>query len=676
MAGSESQNSSSSSTPELLAPAGTLKAFHAAVEAGADAVYLGLQQFNARLRAPNFSVKTLSYLTPWAHSRGAKVYVTLNTQLKQQELRPAIDVVYQLSQIGVDAIIVADLGLVGMARRYFPRLRLHASTQMTITDSAGVRAAKRLGLARVTLARELTLDDIESVCRRSPLEIEVFVHGAVCYSVSGLCLASSWFGGLSGNRGRCTQVCRRIFEDDRRRGYFFSPRDLSALSHLPRLVRAGVRSLKIEGRMKGVEYVDTVVRTWRRALDEPERIPRLLREVDRDMGRPKTDLFLSGALPGDAVNAAGASGTGIDLGEVRGVKEDRVLVSTSETICAGDRIRVHPRSGFEGVGRRVLRCEPGEDGTALVLKDTAGMGRGDRVFLTSRAGEGRLRRTPRIESAPARFRPSYPSVGRVLKSVSPPRQPPADGDRLMIKVDSLEWLELAAKTRCSAVTASLAPAELQSLRRERSLLSAVRERLFVCTPPFVPESAPAGTRRTIDFLLREGIRGIVAENLAEIGSGDRSCETIAGTWLRCTNGASWNRLREAGCSGFVHSLEDDILNLKHCAGFAGMVVLFAHAPLFVSRIEPTVPAGRAVRDSDGVSMRVEVRDGLFYLIADRPLCLTHKRSRLHALGFRDFILDLSFTRPDRSFLKTLLRHYHEETRVADSSLFNFKRGLR
>lgn len=253
--------------PELLAPAGSMESFHAAINAGADAVYLGLEVFNARMRAKNFSIKKLSYLVPYAHSRGVKVYVTLNTQIKQKEFEGLIHVLYQLEQIGVDALIVADLGLIEVARTNFPSLKLHGSTQMAIHNRAGIRGAEKLGLSRVVLSRELTCEEIGNIKRETALQLEVFIHGALCYSISGMCLASSFLGGASGNRGMCTQVCRRKFKQKSAEGYFFSPHDLCAIDYLFHLKQLGVCSFKIEGRMKGPEYVDTVVRAYRASID-------------------------------------------------------------------------------------------------------------------------------------------------------------------------------------------------------------------------------------------------------------------------------------------------------------------------------------------------------------------------------------------------------------------------
>lgn len=183
--------------PELLAPAGSLESFNAAIEAGADAIYLGVGEMNARLRARNFSVKNLSYLVNQAKKNQVKIYVTVNTLVKQDELTSVLNLLFQFQQLKVDAIIVQDLGIVHLARTYFPDLTMHASTQMVIHNSVGLQAACDLGIKRAVLSRELTFDEIKRIKQNSPIELEVFIHGALCYSVSGLCLASSYIGGWS-----------------------------------------------------------------------------------------------------------------------------------------------------------------------------------------------------------------------------------------------------------------------------------------------------------------------------------------------------------------------------------------------------------------------------------------------------------------------------------------------
>lgn len=280
---------------ELLAPAGSEVCLRAAVSAGADAVYLGLTSFNARRGAENFTLDGLARACEYAHARGVRVYVTLNTIIFDSEMKEAVECARQAWRAGADAFIVQDIGFARELHRVLPQAPLHASTQMNIHTESGVRAAAALGCTRVTLARELSLSEIEHlacVAREENMSVEVFAHGAICVCYSGQCLMSSMIGGRSANRGRCAQPCRMAYElyegstfgaASNERGNFaatvstnqiktsgehlLSPRDLCAADYLPALMRAGVSSFKIEGRMKSPEYVSAVVGVYRSVID-------------------------------------------------------------------------------------------------------------------------------------------------------------------------------------------------------------------------------------------------------------------------------------------------------------------------------------------------------------------------------------------------------------------------
>jgi putative protease len=261
--------------PEVLAPAGDRAALEAAVRAGADAVYFGLQGFNARARAANFDVEELGRTMRWLHEHGARGYVTLNTLVFDDELVAVEKAVRACAEAGVDAVIVQDIGVAKVVQSIAPSLPIHASTQMTCTDASSVELARELGAERVILARELSLDDIAKIRASTDVEVEVFVHGALCISYSGQCLTSEAIGGRSANRGACAQACRLPYElvvDGERvstgdRAYLLSPEDLESSRLVPDLVGLGVSSLKIEGRLKGPEYVLATTRLYRQAVD-------------------------------------------------------------------------------------------------------------------------------------------------------------------------------------------------------------------------------------------------------------------------------------------------------------------------------------------------------------------------------------------------------------------------
>ena len=310
--------------PELLAPAGSFDVARAAFAAGADAVYLGLDAFSARAEAVNFSPDELRNLLACARAQGGKkVYVTFNTLVSDEEMPTAIEKLAILDELHPDGIIVQDLGIARLARRHFPSLALHASTQLVAHNLESVLALKELGFSRVVLARELPLEDIQSIVKRCGVEIEVFVHGALCYSLSGLCLFSAMEKDRSGNRGRCAYCCRLAYTDAAgNKALPFSMRDLRLDEHLAALRAAGVASLKIEGRMKSALYVASVTKRYREILDGVT--PTVTRaDLETVFSRRTTTLYIDGAPSDPIIDPLSLGHLGTPVGTVKRLTKDR-----------------------------------------------------------------------------------------------------------------------------------------------------------------------------------------------------------------------------------------------------------------------------------------------------------------------------------------------------------------
>ncbi len=362
--------------PEILAPAGTEESFAAALASGADAVYLGLSEgFNARGRSTAFNLDNLAELVRRAHASNAKLYLTLNTLVFEQELPELERLLRAVVTAGVDALIVQDPATAFIARRLSPEIRLHASTQMTVSSAEGALFAATLGMERVVLPRELSTKDIARFTSESPLESEVFVHGALCMAWSGQCLTSEAFSERSANRGQCSQACRMPYDaivdgEKRELGdvrYLLSPQDLAAHDALPELLEAGVHSLKIEGRYKGPAYVSTAVDSWRnwrdallRGVTDQDRA-QLRRDVDRTQlaySRGGSLGFLQGDNHQTLVVATTPKHRGIEIGIVREVRARSVVV----TVAGQENLRELLRPGmgikFELLGRSAQDHDP------------------------------------------------------------------------------------------------------------------------------------------------------------------------------------------------------------------------------------------------------------------------------------------------------------------------------
>lgn len=350
--------SSSRGVPELLAPAGSLDAVRAAVANGADAVYMGASRFNARDEGAQLTLEEVGEACRIAHERGRRVYLTLNILIKPAELADALMFLGEAVDLGIDAVIVQDIGLIRLIQRVYPQLEIHGSTQMTVHDESGAAVMEALGVERVVLARENTLEDIRAIRAAVPkLGLETFVHGALCISYSGQCFMSGMISERSANRGSCAQSCRKDYvltnietKEELDRGYLISTKDLGAYDHLAAIAEAGVGCLKVEGRKKKPEYVATVTKSYREFLDRVEQgdtTPPSVEEV-----QPLVQIFSRGFTGGmyggrdgrDYVTRTQPDNKGIVLGEVVGSERRELIVEVTQPLRTGDGV------GFEEPG--------------------------------------------------------------------------------------------------------------------------------------------------------------------------------------------------------------------------------------------------------------------------------------------------------------------------------------
>ncbi len=409
---------------ELLAPAGNKACLHAAVTAGADAVYLGVEGFNARRSADNFTLETLAEACDYAHVRGVKVYLALNTLVLPSEVPDVLEIARQAYRRGVDAFIVQDIGLAAELKRIVPACPVHASTQMNIHTVAGIEAVAALGVTRVTLARELSLEEVAVLSNAADalgVETEAFVHGALCVCYSGQCLFSSLVGGRSANRGLCAQACRLPYTLHNKAirktlpapgEHLLSPKDLCALDLLPQLVAAGVASFKIEGRMKSPEYVRVVTGIYRKAIDAALREAGDLQEVgDASGGRAAggadgalqegdgvsekdrkalaevfsrgfTEAYLLKQRGNDIMSYGRPNNRGIFVGRVTDVHAEAIEISCEEELRSGDVLEIWTNKGHFTHTVEQMRQQP--DGT-IRLPVQKRVGKGDRVFRVRNA---------------------------------------------------------------------------------------------------------------------------------------------------------------------------------------------------------------------------------------------------------------------------------------------------
>ncbi|MDR1862815.1 MAG: U32 family peptidase [Treponema sp.] len=680
---------------ELLAPAGSPEALDAAIGEGADGVYLGLKNFNARMRSANFAYSQYEGALRTIHRQGKKLYVTVNTVFEQREGDRMYQLLEYLAATGPDGIIVQDLGTAAMVRAYFPALKLHGSTQMNIASCRGVNQLSRRGFSRVVLARELSLEEIRSIRERTNMELEVFIHGALCVSASGICLFSSYLGGKSANRGMCTQACRRLYRSGGNQGYYFSPADLELAEYIPALADGGVNSFKIEGRMKSAEYVGTVVSAYRTIIDnlggDRERAIAKAREIlKNDFARAKTVFHILPGSPGAWLNKDQDGGTGIFLGTIQkiaGSEEDlRVLLPPGEIAPGeGDSVRFHRCDDSARLSVKVRRsaAETGPSG-GVWISGAPGFNPGDSVYLIQTRSDrrryqpviprdlARFRRQPGHKSAPLPALPALKKRDRLFP------------EGLYAAVSRIDDLYILQSRRPVMAILNYDAANAAALLKDSAgPLPFNPGELIIALDPYFPEASDKDMTRNIAALLEAGYRTFIVNNLGHLSffkSGGEGVRLIAGPWLYAFNRWALSFLEELGLDHVVSPLENNRQNLDRTVPAerrGGIFVpVFAWPALFriPSPLSEIYSFGE-FSDSQGESFRlVSGRDGSA-VIPGSPFSIVDKIPFLRTAGFRRFILDFSGPRLKKQDYREVLDAAINEKPVAKANRFNWKDGF-
>jgi putative protease len=530
---------------ELLAPAGTINVFEKAVEAGADAVYIGAPNLNARALSKDFSMSEIAAMISYAHSKGAKLYLAANSLIKETEINHSVKTLAMLEALQPDGLIVQDLGLYHLCRRFFPGLRLHASTLLGAHNSLAVQQFEGMGFKRVVLARELSIKEISRIARKAKVELEVFVHGALCFSYSGLCIFSSYLGGKSGLRGRCVQPCRRKYNwagPHAKGGYYFSMNDLSAIELLPQLQKAGVSSLKIEGRLRSAHYVESVVMAYRSVLDAPqgdkETLGRAAELLSQAMGRRTSPGFFLPAEKQELITPQHSGNIGLYLGRIiQKTQKSKALLAVREKIQSGDRLRVHQegtgdRIAFtlrklEKSGRQVSKAMAGDRVSMEIPVDVK---KGDSLYkVDSRAGRMAEREQPSI--IPKKFhkkiellrQKNQGGVGKIIRKLKPPQAGRRKNDRIIIhtkrprgrrqevpliaiKIDDLQLLKTRWSFAPEMLLVELSRKTLNSFSKMKKSVRMYQRKMVWSLPPVINENELDFYGKTIDMLIDSGFK--------------------------------------------------------------------------------------------------------------------------------------------------------------------------
>ncbi len=688
--------------PELLAPAGSKAAWAAAVEAGADAVYLGLNDFSARAYADNFSLAELGAVIRESHAAGVRIYLAFNSLIKEGELGRAFQLLATSAALEPDAFILQDLGLAALAARHFPEIPRHASTLTAVHSLPGLVTLQKAGFSQAVLARELAFDEVAALAAHSPIGVEIFIHGALCFSFSGLCLMSSFLGGRSALRGACTQPCRRTYQRSGKKGAFFSTTDLAVAPYLHELRRLPISTFKIEGRMKGPDYVDRVVRAYRMLLDVPDHDwPYALVEAENILaevpGRRTTGGPLAAEIEG-ALAPLSATTSGLKLGWMTPDGPGRGQVTLERPVEVHDRLRLQPRAGEESAafnlktilldGQSVDRAPAGSevvlggpnlpDQRGLLFKVASG--NEERRFLASPLVKAVKEAAAGIKLPPPRTLPPELKPGRPF---SRPAGRTAGRPGFWVWLERAEELPELAEFEAQRIILPLTVPNVRHLRHHRRGLKEAANRLVWSLPPLIFHRRQALLTRELSALIESGAREFLVSNLGQINQIQRAGREIP-------NLAIWgdhrlgvlNHLAEAaltglGLTGVTLSLEADAETFQNLwqAPAAGrrLAYLYGRPALFTARY-PLDQRQTAIVSPKGEKFHLALEGEATVVLAERPVFMAQFLKMPPHPGLAGYILDL------RGEARPAIRLRELKKALAgggtgQGSSFNFKRTL-
>ncbi len=689
---------------------GSKEALVAAVRAGADAVYIGAPGFNARMSAKSISFYDFAVLTDYAHEHNVKVFAAMNTLVKHAEIHGAVKIISGIDKLGADAFIIQDLGLAEILNKHFENIQMHASTQLAVHNRMGVDALVDAGFKRVILARELSYPELKLIAKGSPAELEVFCHGAICFSVSGQCLFSSFIGGHSGNRGRCTQPCRRIWLQGKRTGYLFSPRDMELAENVRKLKKIGIASLKIEGRMRSAEYVYRTVKAYRMLLDASDddfaaALDESRKILTADYAREKTSCLFSGRDE-NIFQPEKAQCLGNRIGKVETVTKDSLTIKIFDgvpEILSGDRLRLSNPDADITKAFKVREFSSDGSSYTFSLENADDFKKGNPVFKTVDAltdqkdmekdvdviyKKYQLKNKGKVIRA-YQVRQDYTAlISNKWNNVKIRTRGTAAEDTLWVRFADVKWVDILS--RKNKKTRTVFSLNQGNMYHSGEVVRRLGNDTAMELPPFIGQREIQPFRVQIEKMISSGVKDWTLNNISHIGFfKDTGCHLTAGQFLYAWNAYAAAFLDDRGLRSFNVSWEDDFLNVKDLSGPVPaerlLIYLYGHPPLVRSRIlTPGYIGEELIRENDKGAKKGKDENSVYpiaeskleLLIPAKPVCLFSSKRKLRSLGIKNFGIDLSFIPPDKKLLNTLFDSYDESENIPGSVRFNFKRGVK
>jgi putative protease len=630
---------------ELLSPAGNLQALVAAVDAGADSVYIGLKEFSARAFASNFPIEQVPSIYSYLNSKSKRLYIAVNTLIKEMEIKSIFKYLSILTKVGVDAVIIQDFGIANIVNQYFPTLKLHASTQMSNLNSFDVKFLEQLNFKRVILDRQISFEELKLIKKRSLLELEIFIHGALCYSFAGQCYFSSFLGGQSANRGRCTQPCRRLYIlNKQKKGYFFSPSDLSSVNDFEKLLNLNLTSLKIEGRMKSEQYVANVTKAYRILIDFYKRNKYLSKEVKDEarefiknsFGRKTTSGIYFNSNSIIEPNLSGA--TGLFLGKIIQKSDKFLIFKTGSELKTGDRIRIQDLGESIKITKIFVKNK---------LKNFAKKGEIVKIPLTEKMN---IKKNLLIFKLSSKQNIEIPNTLKQNKKIKVKEiilpKTHDNGSRkkeLYFKLNNIrQILSFPDNIRDFLIIPITQLEELFSVRKK---LKKIEEFVIFEYPLFIFENELERFENITKELISLGFKKFLINSKSQLRFFDnfKNVFLILSERFHISNSfAAQLFLENMNTKRFILDFENDKKNL---ADFkfknSAIITLYSNFPLLVSRIDNRLKSGNSLTDSKNEKFIIKRKRGLIHIFSNENFNIVSCRHELEQMGYCKFFFDIS-----------------------------------
>ena len=722
---------------ELLAPVGSVEHFGAAVEAGADGVYVGAPGFNARNPARELRFEEIRAMAAHCRAHGLTFYIAINSLVREEELPRLISTLAELETISPSALIVQDLGVIELVKHYFPTLPLHGSTLMFAHSSAGIEALAKLGCSRVVLARELTIAEIKRIIKKNILEIEIFIHGAMCFSYSGGCLFSSYHGGKSGLRGNCVQPCRRKYtvssasakkkKSQAKSAYFFSMNDLEGIDLVDEFNRIGVSSLKIEGRLRSVNYVEQVVRAYRMVMDaspaELEEIRAEAKELVKSaLGRKASTGFFLGEKSKGIIASHHSGNIGTYCGRISRIDKEGSSywgrIRPKHKLERGERFRLHDDQSGERLGftLRDLEASASEDYRILLPPNL----RADmtRTSLSLYRVDISERRRQQKQISGLHIPPLGPSSAelahireksrkisglmgfqnRATKQLTHKQTGRAAKQKsidLWLRLDSPRPIYQRLPFTVDAFVLPIKKRTVAEAGQLKKYFGREKHRVIWALPSVLHDHAYSALRKTIDVLIKSGFRTFQIGHLGQLDLFGQSRVTILGDYsLNLLNSRAMKTAASLGLAGFQFSIETDRACLaaaladyrrsedgpRRQAGRrnespvkarVGLTV-YGTPPLFIARAHSDhLPYNQVLTSPKGEQFITRREGGPSYTRPVKPFSLLPYQNELQRMGLDYVVIDLSSMKTGRRELEELADRIKKRDRLPKLPTFNY-----